>query len=73
MNTEKASHPLKLHWWLSAIVILAGVALMVRQMYADDEPGAIPLLMIAIGVVWLLVTRARSRRAGRASGVASAG
>ena len=53
---------------LAALLILAlGVALMAFKIYADSEPGAIPLLLVLIGIVLYLVARSRLRSsAGRA-------
>jgi hypothetical protein len=72
MKSDNAPQPLKLHTWLSVLTLVIGVALMARQMYADDEPGAIPLLLVVVGIGWLLVTRARIRRAGKGLAVDSA-
>jgi hypothetical protein len=46
---------------LSVVVLAIGSVLMARQMYFDDEPGAIPLLLVLIGLTWYLVTRSRIR------------
>ena len=46
---------------LSATLIALGVILADGKIYADGEPGAIPLLMILIGVVWHVVARVRGR------------
>jgi hypothetical protein len=73
MKTDIAPHPLKLRTRLSLLILLVGALLMARQMYADDEPGAIPLLLVLVGVAWFLVTRARTRRAGKGLAVESAG
>ena len=63
MKTDTAAHSLKLHARLSLLVLLIGAGLMARQMYADDEPGAIPLLLVLVGVGWFLITRVRIGRA----------
>lgn len=45
----------------SVLTIVIGVVLMLRQMYFDSEPGAIPLLLIVFGIGWYFITRARIR------------
>ncbi|MHA7180952.1 hypothetical protein ACX80J_12620 [Arthrobacter sp. MDB2-24] len=45
-----------------ALVAVLGVVLMIAQISADSEPGAIPLALILTGVTWLVVARARKRR-----------
>lgn len=60
-TTEDASKKRKVHTVLSALTIVVGFVLMIRQMYADSEPGAIPLLLIVLGIGWYFITRARIR------------
>lgn len=43
----------------------AGLVLMVRQMYFDGEPGAIPLLLILLGLTGFFFFRRRSRADSR--------
>jgi len=42
---------------LSLLMITLGVFLLAYMILIEDEPGAIPLLMIIIGVCWYLVTK----------------
>ncbi len=60
-TTEDAVRKTRMHTRLSALTIMIGFVLMIRQMYADSEPGAIPLLLIIVGIGWYVVTRVRSR------------
>lgn len=46
---------------LSAIVTLGGVILMVGKIVVDSEPGAIPLLLVVLGIGWYITTRIRAR------------
>ncbi|HEX2149215.1 MAG TPA: PEP-CTERM sorting domain-containing protein [Actinomycetota bacterium] len=46
---------------LSALTVVLGVALLVYMVTVESEPGAIPLLLIAVGTGWFLVTRRRAR------------
>jgi positive regulator of sigma E activity len=43
------------------LTIVIGVVLLLRQMYFDNEPGALPLLLIVCGLGWYFVTRTRIR------------
>jgi hypothetical protein len=46
---------------MSLAVSVLGCLLMAGKIHADSEPGAIPLLMVALGIAWQLVVRIRSR------------
>ena len=39
-------------FFLSILMIIIGVSLMGFMIVVEDEPGAIPLLLIVTGVVW---------------------
>lgn len=54
MNTIKK---LKLHKLISILVIAIGCLLMMYMIFAEDEPGAIPLLLIGVGSGWYFFTR----------------
>lgn len=58
MNTPEK---LKVHRTLSVLVLAAGLVLMAGKIYADSEPGAIPLLLVVLGAVGYFVARARAR------------
>ena len=45
-----------MHKLISATLIAVGLALMVMKIYADSEPGAIPLALILFGIGWYAVT-----------------
>ena len=51
----------KVHTLLAAATALLGVALLIYMIVWEDEPGAIPLLLIVVGVGWFVVTRVRMR------------
>lgn len=57
MNIKK----LKLHRLISILITIAGIALLAFMVIVEDEPGAIPLLLIIIGTGWFFVTRSRMR------------
>ena len=52
---------LKVQKMLSALTVVVGFVLMAGKIYADREPGAIPLLLVALGAGWYLLARARAR------------
>lgn len=58
MNTTEK---LKVQRMLSLLVLAVGLVLMIGKIYADGEPGAIPLLLVVLGTAWYFITRARSR------------
>ena len=58
MNTLEK---LKVHEILAALTIAIGFVLMLGKIYADSEPGAIPILLVVLGMGWYLITRVRAR------------
>ena len=57
MDIEK----LKMHRWISILITSIGVVLMVFMVLVEDEPGALPLLLIVIGTGWYFITRSRMK------------
>jgi hypothetical protein len=49
------------HALLFALTVLIGVALLIYMVTVEDEPGALPLLLIVVGSGWYLITRERFR------------
>jgi hypothetical protein len=58
---QDAGSKLKVHALLSVLAIVIGILLMIFMITTEDEPGAIPLGLIALGTGWYLLTRARIR------------
>src|SRR4028118_2368016 len=58
MNTLEK---LKVHKILSALAIAIGFVLMLGKIYADSEPGAIPMLLVVLGMGWYFITRVRTQ------------
>jgi hypothetical protein len=58
---ENAGSNRKVHALLSALTVLIGVALLIYMVTVEDEPGAVPLLLIVVGSGWYFITRARFR------------
>ena len=48
---------LKVHRILPVLTLVVGLVLMAGKIYADSEPGAVPLLLVLIGIAWLFITR----------------
>lgn len=42
---------------LSIFIILLGTVLLVYMIKVEDEPGALPLILVIIGVVLFFITR----------------
>jgi hypothetical protein len=58
---QPAQSNLRLQTRLSIVMTLIGVALLIMMIAVESEPGALPLLIIVLGVAWFCVTRVRSR------------
>jgi hypothetical protein len=66
MKFQHTSRRLLVHSVLSMLVTAVGVALLIYMITVEDEPGAVPLALIALGIGWFIFARARLRpRAGR--------
>jgi hypothetical protein len=46
---------------LSAVVLFIGLILLVYMIIVEDEPGALPLLLIFVGTVSLVVKRLKNK------------
>lgn len=53
----KRSQKLYYYRILSLLTILIGVLLMTYMIKAEDEPGALPLLLIITGILWFIVNQ----------------
>ena len=42
-----------------------GVLLLLYMIIVEDEPGAVPLMMIAVGIVWFVINRSQRRIAAK--------
>lgn len=52
---------LAVHKILSTVTLVIGVLLLIYMVRVESEPGAIPLLLVVVGIGWHVVTRVRSR------------
>lgn len=46
---------------LSVLLLGVGVILLINMITTEDEPGALPLLLIIIGAGWYFITRTKLR------------
>lgn len=50
---------------LPILLVTIGLALMVRKIHVENEPGAMPLALITLGVAAYFLARIRHRRSQR--------
>lgn len=55
------SQKLKMPKLISILITLIGLAVMTFMVIVEDEPGAIPWLLLVTGTGWYLFTRAQIR------------
>jgi|TARA_R110002124_G_scaffold277321_9_gene448687 uncharacterized membrane protein len=62
--TIKNKISLKLKWgkMLSLLTIFLGILLLILMITVEDEPGAIPLLLIIIGTVWYFINKSKIKK-----------
>ena len=58
MKTEQ-DNKLKPQKIISMIITFLGIILLIYMITVEDEPGAIPLLMIVTGSGWYFITKSR--------------
>lgn len=46
---------------LSVLVSVVGLILLIFMITVEDEPGALPLLLIIIGASWYMIIRSKLR------------
>lgn len=46
---------------LSVLTIVLGLVLLVYMIKVEDEPGALPLILIITGLVWLAINRYQNK------------
>jgi len=50
-----------MHTRMPILIIVIGLVLMIGKIYADSEPGGIPILLVLFGTGWYVITRIRAR------------
>lgn len=53
----KTLKKLKVHKLLAVLSFSLGLLLMIYMVLVEDEPGAIPLLLIVLGLGWYFIIR----------------
>ena len=65
MSTDNTSpntmKKLRVHAFLSVLILVIGLVLMAYMITVESEPGAIPILLVILGIGWYFVTRFRIR------------
>jgi hypothetical protein len=59
---NKISLKLKIYRILASLTVLFGAILIIYMIRVEDEPGALPLLLIIAGTVWLFTVQYRIKR-----------
>lgn len=54
---KEISYGLKASRGFAIAILVLGVVLMAYMITVESEPGALPLLFVLVGIVWLLVNR----------------
>lgn len=60
--TPNKSNFLKGGFLIPGLITLIGIILLVFMMNTEGEPGAIPLLLIASGLIWFWTSRLGHRK-----------
>ena len=47
----------KMSQMVSLVTVFLGIVLLIYMIMVEDEPGALPLLLIVTGVVWFIISR----------------
>ena len=50
-----------MHRLIAVTTIVIGLVLMMAKINADSEPGAIPILLVALGIGWHVITQLRAQ------------
>ncbi len=51
---------------ISSLILVIGIVLLIYMISVESEPGALPLLLVVVGLGWLVATRIRARARHRA-------
>ena len=63
MMKNEISQTLKISQIIAYITLALGIGLLIFMITVEDEPGAIPLLLIVLSAVWLFVIKYKSKKA----------
>jgi len=51
----------KMHMLLLVLTLVTGIVLMIYMIYEEGELGAIPILLVTMGVGWYSIARVRTQ------------
>lgn len=60
---NEITQKLKLYRTISLLIILLGILLLVYMIKVEDEPGALPLLILIIGIVSFIKNQTQIEKA----------
>jgi len=55
--TKHINQMQKLSKLFSVLTIFIGAVLLIYMIAVEDEPGALPLILLIIGVIWFVITK----------------
>lgn len=58
---RSTSRKLVIHSVLSLFITALGVAGVLYMIFVEDDPAAVPLVLIALGIAWFIIARMRLR------------
>jgi hypothetical protein len=61
IDHERSCTMQRLQLIVSVLVTVIGLALMSFKIYADSEPGAIPILLVLAGISWFVFAKTRKQ------------
>lgn len=59
---KRISQKLKWGKLLPVLSISLGIILLIYMIKVEDEPGALPLLLIIIGAIWLIINQYQAKK-----------
>ena len=59
---NEISQTLKISQIIAFILLFLGIGLLVFMITVEDEPGALPLILILLNTIWLFVLRYKSKK-----------
>ena len=62
MMKNEISQTLRISQIIAYIMLFLGIALLIFMIKVEDEPGALPLILILLSTIWLFVLRYKSKK-----------
>ena len=51
-----------LHKVIALTIVLIGLVLLIYMITVESEPGALPLFLILLGVIWFVISKKRKNK-----------